>query len=187
VQVIGDEVAETVDPITKDDTFGKAIAMTSYPAGGTGASLLAVGAPGKEVGNVRDAGKVFRYVVTPTAWSSLGSVAAPAPAEGDYFGEQVQLGGSTPQLAAGAPGVDRDGSTDAGTVFAFPADQAPAELVSGQSAQQLAGAYLGSSAQSLYVGDPRAGTVTAYPWGSTSPSGNWTAGDGSGAFGTAVS
>jgi hypothetical protein len=191
VQVLGDEVAETVDPITKDDTFGKALAMTAYPAGGTGASLLAVGAPGKEAGSVRDAGKIYRYVVTPTAWSLLGSVTAPTPAEGDYFGEQVQMsGGTTPLLAVGAPGVDRDGSADAGTVFTFPAaaaPAAPAELVSGQSGQQLTGAYLGSSGASLYVADPRAGTVTAYPWGSSSPSGTWTAGDGAGAFGTAVS
>lgn len=195
VQVLGDDVTETVDPITKDDTFGKAIAMVPYPAGGTGASLLAVGVPGKEAGAVRDAGKVYRYVVTPTAWSSLGAVTAPAPAEGDYFGEQVQLGGTAPQLVAGAPGVDRDGSLDAGTVFTLPAATAsvtPAEFVGGQSAQQVTGAYLGSSAQSLYIADPRAGTVTAYPWasvaaGDSSPSGNWTAGDGAGAYGTAVS
>jgi hypothetical protein len=196
VQVLGDDVADTVDPITKDDTFGKAIAMTPYPAGGTGVSLLVVGVPGKEVGAIRDAGKVYRYLVTPTGWSLLGSATAPAPAEGDYFGEQVQLGGGTTAWSAtGAPGVDRDGSADVGAVFTFPAAPAsvtPTELVSGSSAQQVTGGYLGSSAQSLYVADPRAGSVTAYPWasvvaGDATASGGWTAGDGAGAFGTAVS
>ena len=193
VQVIGDDPADTGDPISRDDTLAKSLAMAPYPAGGAGASLLAIGAPGKDAGTIRDAGKVYRYVLTPTGFTSLGAVTEPVPAAGDYFGEQVQLGGGS--IAAGAPGVDRDGVTDAGTVFTFPAAAAavtPSELAHGASGQQVIGAYLGSSDQSLYVADPQGGAVTAYPWtavttGSPAPSGSWTAGDGAGAFGTAVS
>jgi hypothetical protein len=195
VQVLADDPAETGDPIVRDDNFGKALAMVPYPAGGTGASLLAVGAPGKEAGAVRDAGKVYRYVVTPTASTLLGSVTAPAPAEGDYFGEQVRIGGATPQLAIGAPGIDAGDSPDAGAVFRLPAAGAPVAATAYRSTpdrQRLLGAYLGSSPQSLFVADPRAGTVTAFPWtsvaaGNDTPSGTWTAGGGAGAFGTAVS
>lgn len=189
VQVLADDATETGDPIVRDDTFGKAVAAVPYPAGGTGASLLAVGAPGKEAGSVRDAGKVYRYVLTQTASSLLGSVTAPAPAEGDYFGEQVAVGGETPLLAAGAPGADQGGTLDTGTVFTFPATAVPATpaaLVSGESAQQIAGAYLGSSAHGLYVADPRAGTVAGWSW-TGEPAGTWTAGEGAAAFGTAVS
>jgi len=118
-------------------------------------------------------------------------VVAPAAAAGDYFGEQVRIsGGTDPMIAAGAPGTDAAGDADAGRVFAFPGTAAqvtPVEVVHGSAARGLAGAYLGSSGTYLYVGDPDAGKVTAYPWGSATPHATWTAGTNAGAFGTAVS
>ncbi len=191
LQVLADDPAETGDPVVANDTVGKSLAMTAYPAGGTGASLLLAGAPGKDVGATADAGKVYRWVVTATTWTPIASVSRPGAAAGDYFGEQVRIaGGTAPVAAAGAPGADRDGVLDAGAVFSFPGPAAavtPAEVTRGTDAQQAIGAYLGSSDRNLYVADPRGGTVTAYPWAGLTAGGTWNAGDGAAAFGTAVS
>jgi hypothetical protein len=205
VGTIGDNVSQVVDPIARDDNFGKAVAAAAYPAGGATASLLLVGSPGEDVGAATDAGKVFRFTLTATGWTQLGVVTQQTPQAGNYFGEQVRLGGNPLVAAVGVPGRDLDGMLDAGQLAVFPAAAVPAvptELGRGSvtlpgqpAAQEVVGAYLSSSDRSLYVASPATGVVQGIPWsalatGAAPPESTWTAGTGGiaagSAFGSAV-
>jgi len=95
------------------DRFGAALSA----AGG----LLLVGAPGEDVGTVREAGAVAVFQASPLTtrgsyqlWQgksgSVGGVAEP----GDHFG--AALAGST---LIGAPGEDVGSVVDAGSVYAY--------------------------------------------------------------------
>jgi hypothetical protein len=84
----------------------------------------------------------------------------------------------------------------AGSVTPVQIARGSAALPGQSTAQEIIGAYLGSSGQHLYVGSPGRNSVSSIPWSSLS-SGNaasdasWTAGSGGipagVAFGSAVS
>jgi hypothetical protein len=179
------------DQINQGDTLGKSLAMAPSTVSGAPGSLLLIGAPGKDVGAKIDAGKVFRVAVTATSWTAIGAVTEASPNDGDYFGEQVQLGGPTLTGVAGIPGKDVNGLTDAGALAVFPATPTSATPVTltrdsaglpGTPAkQELIGAYLGTSPAQLYVGSPARQTVQAVSWsslanGSPTAGATWTTG-----------
>ncbi|GIE35348.1 hypothetical protein Ait01nite_083930 [Actinoplanes italicus] len=191
IGVVGDNATTLGDAINQGDNLGKSLAMAPYTVSGAPGSLLLIGAPGEDVGTKTDAGKVFRIAVSATSWTAIGAVTDASPNDGDYFGEQVQLGGSTLTGVAGIPGRDVGGHADAGALAVFPAAPASvtpvtltresAALAGTPAKQELIGAYLGNSPAQLYVGSPARQTVQSVPWSSLasdSPTaGNtWTAG-----------
>ncbi|HEX8343915.1 MAG TPA: hypothetical protein VF657_04115, partial [Actinoplanes sp.] len=184
----------TVDPF---DSFGESISMVGYrPAGapaGQPNSLLVVGVPGDDVGDVVDAGALHRYQVTATGYTHLGATTAATPGvggdvrAGDYFGRQVRVINTQPdavaspqtvQIAVGVPGRDVGGVTDAGSVdvFAGVTDPiTPADLVldltvfsTPLNPNTMYGAHLGVSPEYLFVAHSEAGriggAVNGYEW-----------------------
>jgi hypothetical protein len=189
---IGVVGADTLgEQINQGDTLGKSLAMAPSTVSGAPGSVLLIGAPGKDVGAEIDAGKVFRVAVTATSWTAIGAVTEASPNDGDYFGEQVQLGGPTLTGVAGIPGKDVNGLTDAGALAVFAATTNPvtpmaltrdsAALPGALGKQELLGAYLGTSPAQLYVGSPARQMVQAVSWsslanGSPTAGATWTAG-----------
>ncbi len=190
VGTLGDNVSQVVDPIGKDDNLGKSVAMAAYPAGGATASLLLVGSPGEDVGTAIDAGKVFRFVLTATGWTPLAVITQQAQEPGNYFGEQVRIGGSPLRAVVGAPGDDVDDAVDAGRVHAFDPTAGTVtqtELTLESPARSMTGAFLGSTGADIYVGNPyQGGKVHRIPWSATVPTQTYEAGPGSAAFGAAI-
>ncbi|PRY28233.1 FG-GAP repeat protein [Pseudosporangium ferrugineum] len=197
VGVVGENASQIgVDP-QESDHLGKSVALAPYrapgAAAGTVTSVLAVGAPGTDVGGQQDAGVVHRFLVTSTGYTRIDSLTqatpgvADEPEDGDYFGDVVRLVNTRPgdvstaqtvQLAVGAPGEDLDGTADAGTVSVIAGATTPVvptnltvarrdgSLPKSPGTQELLGAYLGVSRTNLYVSSPYrdGGTVFAIPW-----------------------
>ncbi|MEV4351056.1 DNRLRE domain-containing protein [Actinoplanes sp. NPDC049596] len=184
------QVGNTIGGAPANTTLGKSIAMV--PVSGTSDSLLAVGSPGADWSNVPDSGVVSTYRVAATAYSAVAvGVHHPQPRAGDRFGEQVIFSPGTDQtLVVGAPGYDLANARDGGWVVGVKAAGAGSTVAikGGGSEMSLEGAFLGSSATSLYVNRPVKGEVSAYSWssiaaGAPAATATWT---GPASFGTAV-
>ncbi|MFI5843833.1 hypothetical protein ACIA8K_29440 [Catenuloplanes sp. NPDC051500] len=177
-----------MDAAEPNDTFGKSVSMAKFAAGPE--TLLIVGAPGEDVGEVDDAGMVHRFLLSDAGWSNL--FADGGQAEGDYFGERVfasASGDGTVMAAVGSPGEDTGGAPDAGRVrvvdwlapmrTAVVVDRAPV-------AGELLGLSLGGSPGHLYLGSPYGdGQVRALAWPDLSAGPVWSSPSGA-AFGTSI-
>jgi hypothetical protein len=190
--VQGDDTNTSEKP-ERGDWFGKSIAMVPYrPVGavaGVADSLLAVGAPGEDVGTIADAGRVQQFLVTPTGATQLtaldqGSTGISGNSEsGDFFGEKVVLVNTNPAaeaspstvlIAVGAPGEDLS-ALDAGEVRVFAAGtttvtdttvyRKTGALPGTPMRAELIGAWLTSDGMNLLVSVPYGSkAVYAVPW-----------------------
>jgi hypothetical protein len=89
------------------DWFGSSVAISGDTA--------LVGAPGDDIGSLKDAGTVWVYMRSGGAWQLQGVLTAAEPAGGDHFGAAVALAGDT--ALVGAPGDDIGLTADAGTAW----------------------------------------------------------------------
>lgn len=140
---VDQDVTGVTDSIEAGDGFGTSLSMVPYRAPGQPAgtdSILAVGAPGEDLGGVPDAGIVHQFRLTGTntitelaAVSEATSGMGTTPAPGDLFGQKVQLVNTDPsvpaspatlQIAVGVPGRDSPSALDAGAVHVLAAGQA---------------------------------------------------------------
>jgi FG-GAP repeat len=190
--VQGDDT--TGDTAERGDWFGKSIAMVPYrpvgAAAGVADSLLAVGAPGEDIGTVADAGYVHQFLVTTTTGSQLAMLAQGSSGisgsneAGDYWGERVVLvnrnpsaeaSASTVLIAVGKPGENLAAAPDFGTIRVFPAGTATiaasttiergAPLPGTVTTQELIGGWLYSDGTNLLVPSPYSGrAVFVIPW-----------------------
>jgi hypothetical protein len=176
------------------DWCGRHLSMVEYvpPGGGSEVSLAAVSCPGEAVGEVESAGRVV-LVESDTGVSEVVSVdysvdaMEGALAADDYFGWSVELVNRSPGaavgwddlvVAAGVPGREGDGRTDAGGVHVYSGVGAPGDhdawfdsgdLTGGLWAPRddaRAGQFMGSSSTHLFVADPSGSppSVYAVPW-----------------------
>ncbi|GLW35252.1 DNRLRE domain-containing protein [Actinoplanes regularis] len=182
------------DTAERDDQFGKSLAMIPYRSVGAAEnvqdSLLVVGVPGEDFVGKRDAGQIQEYLLTQSTITPVALLNQTSPGitggndDGDYFGEQVTAVNLNPKaeattttvlVAVGAPGEDIGGTVDAGRVHVFAGGTAtvtdlPIERVTGSlpgspSTQELIGAWLSSTPQTLIISSPHL-TKAAYgiPW-----------------------
>lgn len=114
--------------------FGSALAVEPY-------SVVAIGAPGRDIAGRADAGRVVRLEYTlidepPTVEViEQGRSGAGAPEAGDRFGEVLELmpTGDGPYLIIGVPREDVGNAVDAGAVAKMPPN-GPLSLVTQNSA-----------------------------------------------------
>lgn len=176
----------TVDDVTAetDDGFGTTLSMAPYRPSGTATvtdAILAIGAPGEDIGTVADAGAVRTYqiksdgTVAVLNWIDQNTAGVDGDAEaGDYFGQRLAAVNTTTnvvsttatmRLAVGAPGEESTAEApEAGGVQLFSLLGAPgaedtwiepgAGIPSGPSPRTYAGISLGAGPSLLYVGLP---------------------------------
>ncbi|MGH3489464.1 MAG: hypothetical protein ACRDP8_16360, partial [Actinopolymorphaceae bacterium] len=124
-----DGVLNTYDEAGLDGTGGpQAGAHFSAAIAAETSSMIAIGAPGRDIGDATDAGRVVRldYLLSdqPPIVSVVqqGGLGADNPEDGDRFGEVVHLFGTGdgPVLIVGVPHEDVGTKVDAGAVAAQP-------------------------------------------------------------------
>ncbi len=93
------------------DWFGISVAMDSE------GSRLAIGAMGKTVSAVADAGQVYIYTRSGSTWTQEATVSASDKAADDWFGASVALSADGSRLAVGAYKKDVSSVVDAGQVY----------------------------------------------------------------------
>ncbi len=102
-------------------------------------SLIAVGAPGRDIGRATDAGRVilFDYELPghPVSVLQQGDDGAGSPESGDRFGETFDVAGSGegPILAVGVPHEDIGSLADAGAVALKTGQHGPLTMISQNS------------------------------------------------------
>ncbi|MFD1321368.1 hypothetical protein [Micromonospora sonneratiae] len=173
----------TSDTAERGDWFGKSVSMVAYrPVGapaGVANSLLAVGAPGEDLGSVRDTGLVHQFLVTTTSGTQLAALAQDSSGiggtkqTGDLWGERVvlvnrdpsaQTSASTVLIAVGTPGRNVAGAADFGTIQVFAAGvdtiasgttvERGSGLPGSAMKQELIGAWMTSDGSNLLVASP---------------------------------
>ena len=95
------------------DYFGVSVSLNAD------GSILAVGAHGKKVSGLTDAGQVYIYTRTGSVWTEETTITASDKATGDLFGRSVSLTADGTRLAVGAHGKDISGVTIAGKVYIY--------------------------------------------------------------------
>lgn len=123
--------AHTLTPETAqaNDGFGRSLAISDEEASPDG-TLLAVGAPLRDVAGQADQGAVFLYRLQAEGWTLEQVLTASDGAAGDYFGASLALAPTADTLLVGAPRVDSGPHSDVGTAYVF--------HYSGNSWQQVA-------------------------------------------------
>jgi hypothetical protein len=91
------------------EAFGVEIALDG--------NLLAVGAVDRDQGAATDAGAVFVYERSGSAWPLLQQLAAPSPVSQDKYGNAIDIVGQT--LTVAALRRENGRTTDAGAVFVY--------------------------------------------------------------------
>ena len=128
-QVLRQGTAPLTGALEAGDRFGTTLAPAGSLATG-GAAGLWIGAPGEDVGSVKDAGMVTLVKATTGGMLGAGGVqnvhqdsaGVPGAAEaGDRFGERLSGGART--LLVGVPQEDVGKAKDAGIVLALTAEQ----------------------------------------------------------------
>ncbi|MGH3646914.1 MAG: hypothetical protein ACRDTM_07030, partial [Micromonosporaceae bacterium] len=166
-------ISGSVEP---GDRFGAAVELFQGPGGfscgvtGVQGFTLVVGAPGEDLGSVRDAGMVHlaKNLKTDTPLSQNTAGVSGSGETGDQFGASLALasycehdGPSHVKLAVGAPGEDLSGVRDAGMVHLFRTDDDELPLPQAWSVHQDTAGVAGTAE----AGD-RFGTTLGFggPW-----------------------
>ncbi|HJW91607.1 MAG TPA: FG-GAP repeat protein, partial [Anaerolineales bacterium] len=93
----------------KEDSFGGSLALQG--------DTLVVGAPGKDLGFLVDAGAAYVFVLRGTSWDLKSRLLAPDPSLGANFGSAVALSG--PRAVVGALEANPLGERGAGAAYVF--------------------------------------------------------------------
>ncbi len=91
------------------DELGKSVATSSN------GSLLLAGAPGANSSR----GAVHAYTQSGSTWNEAALTVSPDNITGDQFGSAVALSNDGNTAIVGAPGADRDSTTDLGAAYVF--------------------------------------------------------------------
>ena len=95
------------------DNFGTEVALDD-----TGTRLI-VGANGKDVSGLTDAGKIYTYTRVGSVWTEVLTITASDKAATDQFGAAISLANDASLMAVGAYSRDVSGLTNAGQVYLF--------------------------------------------------------------------
>jgi hypothetical protein len=164
-------VVTLVGPSAAGDRFGSAVALAQRT--GTGFTDLWVGAPGRDVAGVSNAGAVYHFPIGPSGSAGAPEVLGMAgtgtgtPSPGDRFGERLapaELG-----VVVGVPHKDVGSRTDAGMVARLRLNATTATSIGGRGYTQNSpgvpdraerGDHLGASVATDTSGDD---TITGAP------------------------
>jgi hypothetical protein len=89
--------------------FGKAVSISE--------NYLVVGSPDKTIGGLNKRGAIYVFKRTGHIWNYVIGLLAPGGLAYDNFGSSVCIYGNV--IAAGAPGRDHSGKTNAGSAYLF--------------------------------------------------------------------
>ena len=151
-----------------DATLLASDAFTHYNHGASvalsdDASLLFVGAPGREVSGVTDAGGVYLYKIDGTGnYIENTILAASDYAAGNLYGSSIAISSDNAVLAIGSNGVTVSAQANAGAIYVYDNNGSdvfiergiltrPAPVANAPYGYALALADLGNT---LYIGDP---------------------------------
>ncbi len=93
----------------EQDAFGTSVAISG--------NTVIVGAVGKDLDNLSDAGAAYVFVHNGTTWSQQARLVGSDYGEDDYFGVSVGIDGNS--IVVGADGYDLGGIPDTGAAYAF--------------------------------------------------------------------
>ena len=108
-----EEATITASDKAASDLFGTSVALDS-----TG-TRMAIGAYGKDVSGIIDAGKVYIYTRSGSVWTEEATITASDKEASDLFGTSVALTADGTKLIVGAIGKDISGISDAGKVYIY--------------------------------------------------------------------
>jgi hypothetical protein len=144
------------------DRFGAALSVTSRVSSNVVHDLW-IGAPGRNINGVKDAGALYRYVVDGTGGANLNDVISQDTAElsqaaetGDQFGEV--LAEKQNGVVVGVPHEDVGAGKDAGEVVYLFTDETNDLLLPAQTFSQNTAGVPGASA----TGDRMGASVSPY-------------------------